>query len=69
MHHHDSDEHATEKPHNDVAGCERQHKGNDEREEELASGSNIGAVNTENPTISSQWKSVGLIFDKLPNVR
>ena len=36
---------------------------------ELASGSNIGAVNTENPTISSQWKRVGLIIDKLPNVR
>ncbi len=36
---------------------------------ELASGSSIGAVNTENPTISSQWENVGLIFDKLPTVR
>ena len=61
--HHYSDEHTTKKPHNDVAGGERQHKVMTRGMRELASGSGIGAVNTEKPTISSQWESSWLVFD------
>ena len=67
--HHYPDKHATEKPDNDVAGEERQHEGNDEGERELASGSGIGAVNTEKQLFQAGGKSFGFIFDALPTVR